>query len=189
MPYFPVFFHMVTLMYNSGLYPVWHIGCQISLPLPFLEKQNICRKFRILKCAARQADSSKQVTSLGNIPPGFTVTFIKCASTHPIRGDHGNDASLTHLVNGLGEKIIMHKEIVPVIPFVRHFVISKRHIANDNIKEIIRIICLFKSCDLYICFGIELFCNPSGNIVKFHTIQPALLHFLRQHTKKIPDAH
>ena len=83
----------------------------------------------------------------------------------------------------------MYQEVVPVILPVCHLILSERHIAHRHVKEIIRVVCLFKTGDFNIGFRVELFCNPPGDPVQFHTVQPALLHLFRQHTKEIPDAH
>ena len=37
-----------------------------------------------------------------------------------------------------------------IIGSVSHLVLTKRHISDCNIKEIIWIVCLFKACDLHI---------------------------------------
>ena len=83
----------------------------------------------------------------------------------------------------------MYEEIVFVILPVCHLILTERHIAHRHVKEVIRIVCLFKAGDFNIRFWIELFCNPPGDPVKLHAVQPALLHLFRQHTQEIPNAH
>ena len=70
----------------------------------------------------------------------------------------------------------MDQEIVFIILLICHLILTKRNISDCHIKEIIRIIGLFKAFDLHICLRIKLFCNPSGNAVKLHSIQSAFFH-------------
>ena len=83
----------------------------------------------------------------------------------------------------------MDQEIIFVILPVCHLILTERHIAHRHVKEIVRIVRLFKAGDFNIRFRIELFCNPPGNPVQLHAVQPAPLHLPRQHTEEIPDAH
>ena len=76
-----------------------------------------------------------------------------------------------------------------IVGSVSHLVLTKRHVPNCHIKEIIGIVCLFKACDLHIGIRVKLPCDSSGNSVQLHTIKPALLHILRQHTEKVADTH
>ena len=83
----------------------------------------------------------------------------------------------------------MYQEVIFVILPVCHLILTERHIAHRHVKEIVRIVRLFKAGDFNICFWVELFCNPPCDPVKLHTIKPAFLHLFRQHTEEIPDAH
>ena len=83
----------------------------------------------------------------------------------------------------------MDQEILLVIGFIGHLVLSERHVSDCHIEEIVWIVRLFKACDLHIGFRIKLSCDTSGNPVQLHAIQPALLHLLRQHTEKVSGSH
>ena len=80
----------------------------------------------------------------------------------------------------------MDKEIVLVILPVRHFILSERHISHRNIKKVIGITGILKSCYLNIRMRVKLFCNPPGQPVKLRPVQPAFLHSLRQTAIEIP---
>ena len=69
--------------------------------------------------------------------------------------------------------------MVSVILFVCYTVISKRHVADHHVKEIIGICGFLESVHRNVRFLIKLFCDSSRDAVKLHTVQTAVLHFLR----------
>ena len=83
----------------------------------------------------------------------------------------------------------MDQEVILIILLICHLILSERHVTHCHIKKVIGIICFFKTCDFNIRFRIKLLCYPSGNPIKLHSIKPAFLHLLRQHTKEISDTH
>ena len=83
----------------------------------------------------------------------------------------------------------MDQKIIFIVCPVCHLVLSERHVTDGNIKEIIRIVGLFKSFDLHICLWIELLCDTSRDTVQLHAIQPAFFHGIRHHPKEIADTH
>ena len=83
----------------------------------------------------------------------------------------------------------MYLEMMAVIFLIHNAVVSKRHIADHHIKEIIGVGCLFKTINGNRCFLVKLFGNKPGDAIQLHTVQSAVLHFLRQHTEEIADTH
>ena len=79
--------------------------------------------------------------------------------------------------------------MVLVILFIHNTVIAERNITDDNIKEVIGICCFLKPVNRYGSIGVKLFCNSSRDTVKLHTVQTAFLHFLRQKSEEITNAH
>ena len=83
----------------------------------------------------------------------------------------------------------MYLEVKLIIGLVADLIISKWHISHGHIKEIILKIGLFISADTHICLRIKLLCDATCQIIKFHSIQFAVLHFLRQHTEEVSYTH
>ena len=83
----------------------------------------------------------------------------------------------------------MDQKVMFIIFLICHLILTKGYIANSSIKEIIRKCCFFISIHRDIRFGIQLSGNPSCQAIQFYTIQMALLHRFRQHSKKVTDPH
>ena len=115
--------------------------------------------------------------------------FRTCLVHGSLACDKSNHTSRSHLIQRLCKEIIMDQEIVFIILLICHLILTKRYISDCHIKEIVRIIGLFKAFDLHICLRIKLFCNASGDTVKLYSVKPAFFHGIRHHTKKVADAH
>ena len=83
----------------------------------------------------------------------------------------------------------MDQKIMPVIRLICHLILAKWNISHHYIKKIIGMVGFLKSSDLDICFWVKLFRYPSCQAVKLHSIQAALLHRFRQHSKEISRPH
>ena len=58
-----------------------------------------------------------------------------------------------------------------IIPAVADLILSKRHIADGNVKEVVRQVGFFIPCDLDFCFLVKLLCDTTGQAVQFHAVQ------------------
>ena len=96
-----------------------------------------------------------------------------------------NHTARANLIQGLGEKIIVNKEVVLVILLIHEFVVTERHVADCHIKEAIGQVRLFISVYRYAVFLIKLSCNSSRNAIKLHAVDLAVLHTLGEHTHKV----
>lgn len=93
-----------------------------------------------------------------------------------------------HLVERLGEEIIMDEKIVLVILGVKHLELPERDIADCDIEEAVRKGGVLKARDRDILLLIELLCDTPRNAVQLHTVHTAPPHFFRQCADEIADA-
>jgi len=136
------------------------IRLNINLSLPLLQKQNVCCHLcsRIcLECSIRKPYRSHKLSPLCKVLSDGRIGFIKCS----FRGNHRNHASRSHLIECFCHEIIMNTEIIFVVLWIKYLVITKWHISNNHIKEVIRICGILKSCDTDIGILIKLLCNSS----------------------------
>ena len=64
----------------------------------------------------------------------------------------------------------MDRKTKLVVSRVIDFVLSERHVADSDIEEIIRKICLFVAADLNFCIWIQQFGNPAADAVQLHAV-------------------
>ena len=83
----------------------------------------------------------------------------------------------------------MNEQMVFIVATVMQAVIAKRHIADGEIKEVIREFGVFVTGDLNVRVRIQLASNPSADAVQFHAGKLAVCHTLRQHTEEVADTH
>ena len=76
-----------------------------------------------------------------------------------------------------------------VIPLIVQAVIAKRHIADGEIKGVIRELGILVTGDLNVSIRVQLAGNPSADAVQFHAGELTALHALRQHTEEVADTH
>ena len=74
------------------------------------------------------------------------------------------------MINRLCNKVIVYLKLHRIVLAVIQLEISKRHISNDGIREVILIIYRLKSCYPDIRFWIQQPCNTTTDIILFHAI-------------------
>ena len=74
------------------------------------------------------------------------------------------------MINRLCDKVIVYPKLHRIVLAVIQLKVSKRHISNDSIKEVILIIYRLKSCYPDICFWIQQSCNTTTDIILFYAI-------------------
>ena len=110
------------------------------------------------------------------------IFFIQGAA-----GSHYGDQSAgTHLVQGFGDKIVMDRKLITVIPPVRHLISSKRNVADHDVEEVIGKRSALKSVNLDLSLGIEFLGDPTGEGVQFYAVQAAIVHPFGRQPKKFP---
>ena len=167
---------------------VYPVRLNINLSLPFLQKQDICCHFGsciIFKCSIRKSYCSHKLCSFSQILSDSRICLIKCS----LCGNHRNHASQSYLIKCFCQKIIVDTEVILVVLRIKNLIITKWHISDNYIKEVIRICCILKSCDTDIGILIKLLCNSSRNAVKLHPIQLTSLHRCRHTPKEVTDTH
>lgn len=120
-------------------------------PPALLQKQNVrgdgCTCLRG-KGIVGQPHRADQITAGSQIPAhafGFLIHRAGgCYKCH--------NAADTELVYGFGKKVIVNLKMQLVILTVRDLILSKRHIADSQIKEAVRQVGLFVAADLNFCF-------------------------------------
>ena len=75
-----------------------------------------------------------------------------------------------------------------VVSPVIDLILPKGNVTDRQIVEV-PAIRGFKACHRDIGLGVELFRNTSADGIQLHTVQAAVLHFLREHTEEIAHAH
>ena len=58
-----------------------------------------------------------------------------------------------------------------IIPAVADLILSKRHIADGKVKEVVRQVGFFIPCNLDFCFLVKLLCDTTGQAVQLHAVQ------------------
>ena len=81
----------------------------------------------------------------------------------------------------------MNQKTVFIKRSVCDLVITKRHVADSNIKKVFAA-GLFKAFDLNFCVGIKLLRNAAGDAVQLYAVELAALHRFRQTAEKVANA-
>ena len=138
----------------------------------------------MLKGIVRQADCPNQIGALGQIFPDRRIFLIHGS----FAGDEGYNTTWTYLVQGLSEKVIVDQPMIFIVSFIHYLEIAERDVSNRYIKKAVRHLDLFKAIDGNMSVLIKLLGNPAADGIQFHTIEFAIRHIFRKHTKKVADA-
>ena len=130
--------------------------------------------------AAVQTVAAEALGALGKIPAHGGVLGIHRVAA----GDKGHHTTGTHLIQRLGEKVVVNVEIQLVIGFVPDLILAERHIADGKVIKVPSVGGL-KSGHGNVSLGIELLGNPPADGIQLHAVQLASGHTLRQHTEEI----
>ena len=164
----------------SGLSPFRH---DVQRAVPLLEEDDVRYHLGtgiLFERVIRQTDSSQQLGTLGKIAAHGGIL-----SVHSIAGGYkSHHAAGTHLVQCLGEKVVVNTEVQLVVGFVVDLILTEGYIADGKVKEVTAVGGL-KAAYYDVSLGIELLCDTPGNRVQLHAVQTAVSHFLRQHTEEI----
>ena len=76
-----------------------------------------------------------------------------------------------------------------VVPLIVQTVIAKRHIADGEIKGVIRELGILVTGDFNVSIRVQLAGNASADAVQLHAGELTALHALRQHTEEVTDTH
>ena len=152
-----------------------------------LQKDNVTHNIRACVCLERiirQTDSSQQVSTLCHVLAGGAVLAIHGVAA----GDERHHAARTHLVNGLGEKVVVDAESQLVVRLVVDLVVAEGHVAHRQIVEITAV-CGLKARHGNVGLRVQLFGDAPGDGIQLYAVQTAVLHGVRQHTEEVAHAH
>ena len=120
---------------------------------------------------------------------GDILSYGTVLCVHGIAGGHERDhAARTHLIQRLGEKVVMNGKTELVKSPVIYLILPEGHVADDKIEEVLSV-CGFKARNGDVGFGIELLCDASRQAVQFHAVELAGRHALREHPEEVADAN
>jgi len=141
----------------AKVYPVSPLHrCAVTL----LQEQNVSNHARVgiaLKRIVRQSNRTYQIGAVGKVLTDRGILLI-----HRTAGRyHRHHTTRTHKVKALGDKIIVDEKIVAVIPLIRYFVITKRYVTHNTVKEAVRELHCFKALHRNLVFLVQLLCNAA----------------------------
>ena len=176
--------HGDTVVIRPQLPPVW---LNVHHAVTFLQEQNIRYHFRTccrLEGIVGQADRAQQLRPLGDIFPHAAGALV-----HGVAGgDERHHAARSHLIQRLGEEVLVDGQVQPVIAPILHFELAKGNVAHRRVKEVVGEIHLFIALHGNAAAGVQLTGDASGNVIQLHAVELTLRHALRQHTEEMTDA-
>ena len=129
----------------------------------FLQENNVADNIRTsvsTERIIRQTDSPQQVSTLCHVLAGGAVLAV-----HGITRSHKrHNAARTHLVDGLGEKVVVDTKSQLVVRLIVDLVLTKRYVAHGKIIKVTPIGGL-KASHGNVCLRVQFFCNAPGDAV------------------------
>ena len=170
-----------------GLAKLHPVRLMVNGAVTLLQKDNVADNIRAsigAKRIIRQTDSTQQVSTLCHVLASGAVLAVHGVA----RCDKGNDTARTHLVDGLGEKIVVDAKAKFVVRLVVDLVLTKGHVAHS---EVIKITAVggFKSGNGNVSLRVQFLRNAPSDAVQLHAVQPTALHGVRQHSKEVAHTH
>ena len=170
-----------------GLAKLHPVRLMVNGAVTLLQKDNVADNIRAgigAKRIIRQTDSTQQVSTLCHVLASGAVLAVHGVA----RCDKGNDTARTHLVDGLGEKIVVDAKAKFVVRLVVDLVLTKGHVAHS---EVIKITAVggFKSGNGNVSLRVQFFRNAPSDAVQLHAVQPTVLQGVRQHSEEVAHAH
>ena len=176
--------HGDTVVVRPQLHPLW---LNVHHAVTLLQEQNVRYHLRTrcrLEGIVGQADRAQQLRPLRDVLPHIAGALI-----HGVAGgDERHHAARPHLVQRLGEEVLVDGQVQPVIAPILHFELAERHIAHSYVKEVVGEIHLFIATHGNAAARVELAGNAAGDIVQLHAVELTLCHAIRQHTEEVADA-
>ena len=131
--------HGDTVVVRPQLHPLW---LNVHHAVTLLQEQNVRYHLRTrcrLEGIVGQADRAQQLRPLRDVLPHIAGALI-----HGVAGgDERHHAARPHLIQCLGEEILVDGQVQPVIAPILHFELAERHIAHRHIEEVIGEVHLF----------------------------------------------
>ena len=170
-----------------GLAQLHPVRLMVNGAVTFLQKDNVADNIRAsigAKRIIRQTDGTQQIGTLCHVFAGGAVLAV-----HGITRSHKHhNAARTHLVDGLGEKVVVDTKSQLVVRLIVDLVLTKGHVAHS---EVIKITAVggFKTGYGNVSLRVQFFRNAPGDAVQLHAVQPTVLQGVRQHSEEVAHTH
>ena len=159
----------------------------VNRAVTLLQEDNIRNNIRTsvsTERIIRQTDGTQQIGTFRNMLAGGAVLAVHGVAA----GDERHYAARTHLVDGLGEKVVVNRKSQLVVRLIVDLVLTERHVADSEVIKITAISGL-KARHGNVSLRVQLFGDAPGDAVQFYTVQPTVCHAVRQHSKEVAHAH
>ena len=179
-----VLIDLETVLILTNVHPLWKLS---QRHLAALEEDDVRHDVgsRIgAESVVWQPDCAQQLATLSEIPPGTLVFRVHRVA----RGYKRDNAARTHLFEHLGGEVVVDAEAEAVVLWVKHLIISERHVADCNVKEPVGEFRVLKAGYLYVCVGVKLLRNAPGDAVQLYTVELTVSHAIWQEAKEIAHA-
>ena len=131
-----------------------------------------------------QTDGTQQIGTLSHVFAGGAVLAV-----HGITRSHKrHNAARTHLVDGLGEKVVVDTKSQLVVRLIVDLVLTERYVSHGKIIKVTPVGGL-KASHRNVCLRVQLFGDAPGDAVQLYAVQPTVLHDVRQHPEEVTHAH
>ena len=131
--------HGDTVVVRPQLHPLW---LNVHHAVTLLQEQNIRYHLRTrcrLEGIVGQADRAQQLRPLGDILP-----HVAGALVHGVAGgDERHHAARSHLIQRLGEEVLMDRQVQPVVAPILHLELTKGNVAHSRVKKVVGEVHLF----------------------------------------------
>ena len=140
-----------------------------------------------LEGGIRKTDSTQQVSVLHDVAAHSAVTAV-----HGVAGcDKHHDTAGSDLIQRLCKEIVVNRagDLLRIL-LVRNGIVTKRHITDGHIHEVVGNISLLKALDAHIGIGIEVLGDQASNAVQLHHGPATDLgcHIRRHSTHEVTNA-
>ena len=163
------------------------IRLNLDGPIPLFQEDDVRNDLgtRVgAKGVVRQPDRAQQLRTLRDV-----FAHLRGLLIHRVAGgDKGDHAARTHLVDGLGEEVVVNGKTELIVSPVVDLIVAKGHVADGEVEEVTPVRG-FKAGDGDVGLGIKLLSDAPGDAVQLHAVQAAGLHSFRQHAEEIAHAH
>ena len=156
-------------------------------PVPLLQEEDVgyhvCPGIGA-KGIVGESNRAQQVGPLRQI-----LSHRRVFRVHGVAAGHkGHHAAGTHLVQRLGEKVVVNGKTELVVSPVIHLVLAEGDVSYGQVEKVAAVRG-FKACHGNVGLGVELLCDSARYAVQLHPIEAAGAHFLREHPEEVAHAH
>ena len=166
------------------MYPVrFHVQGTVAL----LQEEDVRSDFCVGvpgKGVVGQPDGPQQFGTPGQVAAHVGILFVHGS----LGGYESDDASRPHLVDGLGEEVIVNVEAQLVVCLVRNLIVAEGNVAHGQVEKV-PVVGGFKARHGNMGLGVQVSCDAPGNAVQLHAVQAAACHGIREQAEKVAHTH